>query len=92
MPNLYFCQPHAKNQGMLRAILSLPELESVVREHPLTYIGSEFPALDDTQFGDHDFALLGIHSEETTPALRPGYYRIESDLNSINEALLRLAR
>ena len=23
MPNIYFCQPHAKNQGMLRAVLSV---------------------------------------------------------------------
>jgi hypothetical protein len=92
MANLYFCQPHAKNQGMLRAILTLAELETMAREHQLTYIGSEFPILADSQEADHDFALLGVRSEETTPALRQGYYRIESDINSINEALLKLAR
>jgi hypothetical protein len=92
MPNLYFCQPHAKNQGMLRAVLSLPELESMVREHSLTYVGAEFPAFGEGQDGEHDFALLGFRSEETTAAWRPGFYRIESDLNAVNEALLKLAR
>ncbi len=57
MPNLYFCQPHARNQGMLRAVLSIHECERVI-----------------------------------TPAWRAGYYRLDSDLTKINEAILALPR
>ena len=92
MPNLYFCQPHAKNQGMLRAVLSVRECESMTSEHPVTYLGEEFPVLGGGEEQAPDFALLSFRSEETTPAWRSGYYRLESDLATVNEALHRLAR
>ena len=92
MPNLYFCQPHAKNQGMLRAVLSVHECERMVKEHPATYVGDQFPTLGNVQEGAHDFALLNVRSEETTATWRPGYYRLNSDLAAINEALLKLSR
>jgi hypothetical protein len=92
MPNLYFCQPHAKNQGMLRAVLSVPECEFMASEHPVTYLGEEFPAFGNMEAQAHDFAVLSFRSEETTSTWRPGYYRLESDLAAVNEALRRLAR
>jgi hypothetical protein len=92
MPNLYFCQPHAKNQGMLRAVLSVNECETVVRQHPATYVGKDFPALDNTTETANDFAVICFHPNETTSAWRPGYYRVDSNLDKLNESLLALSR
>jgi hypothetical protein len=92
MPNLYFCQPHAKNQGMLRAVLSLPECETMASVHPVTYLGEQFPALGADNSAGTDYALISFRTDETTPIWRPGYYRLESDLAAVNEALLKLAR
>jgi hypothetical protein len=92
MPNLYFCQPHAKNQGMLRAVLSLPECESMASEYHVTYLGEEFPAPSGLEGQSSDFAVLSFRSDETTPSWRSGYYRLDSDLAAVNDALHRLAR
>jgi len=90
MPNLYFCQPHAKNQGMLRAVLSIRECERVTSEYPATYIGEQFPSLGNGNSSANDFAVISFRAEEITPAWRAGYYRLDSDLTKINEAILAL--
>jgi hypothetical protein len=92
MPNLYFCQPHAKNQGMLRAVLSINECESVVSEHSVTYVGEKFPPVVNGKWSAEDFAVISFRPDETTPEWRSGYYRLDSDLSKINEALLQLSR
>ena len=92
MPNLYFCQPHAKNQGMLRAVLSVNECETVVRQHPATYVGEDFPCLGKDPAAANDFAVIRFNPEEKTGAWRPGYYRVDSALNQLNESLLALSR
>lgn len=91
MPNLYFCQPHAKNQGMLRAVLSVKECEQVVREYPATYVGEDFPRLGEDHTG-RDFAVISFRADETTATWKPGYYRLDSDLNQLNDAILQLFR
>jgi hypothetical protein len=83
MPTLYFCQPHAKNQGMLRAVVS---------QHPATYVGDQFPKLGNEQGGANDFAVLNVTGDETPAGWRPGYYRLDSDLTKLNESLLALSR
>ena len=92
MPTLYFCQPHAKNQGMLRAVLSTNECERVVSQHPATYVGDQFPKLGNEQGGANDLAVLNITCDETPAGWRPGYYRLDSDLTQLNESLLALSR
>lgn len=92
MPNIYFCQPHAKNQGMLRAVLSIKECERVVSNYPATYVGEQFPSLVNGQEQANDFAVLSFGPEETTSDWRPGYYRLDSDLTQLNEVLLKLSR
>lgn len=92
MPNLYFCQPHAKNQGMLRAVLSIKECERVISEHPATYVGEQFPSLGNGNGSANDFAVISFRVEEITNGFRPGYYRLDSDLGKINEAILALSR
>ncbi|HEY6388322.1 MAG TPA: hypothetical protein VIX91_21795 [Candidatus Acidoferrum sp.] len=92
MPNLYFCQPHAKNQGMLRAVLSINECERVVSKHPVTFFGDSFPSLSEEQTGAIDFAVLKFAAEETVGDWRPGFYRLDSDLAALNDALRDLQR
>ncbi|MGB7283818.1 MAG: hypothetical protein WBE13_16250 [Candidatus Acidiferrum sp.] len=92
MPNLYFCQPHAKNQGMLRAVLSTKECEQVVSNHAATFFGESFPSLGDEKNGGSDFAVLSFAAEETNGGWRPGYYRLDSDLGELNDVLRELQR
>jgi hypothetical protein len=92
MPNLYFCQPHAKNQGMLRAVLSVKECERVVSKHPVTFFGEIFPSLSDGEVGAGDFAVLKFGAEETVGDWRPGFYKLDSDLVELNDALRDLQR
>jgi len=92
MPNLYFCQPHTKNQGMLRAVLSVKECERVTSQHPATYVGESFPRLGNDFESTNDFAVISFRPDEITAPWRPGYYRVDSDLTKLNEALLALSR
>jgi len=61
MPTLYFCNPHAKNQGMLRAVLSINECERVVSQHPATYVGDKFPKLSNEKGGGKRFCRAQRH-------------------------------
>src|SRR5260370_40936766 len=92
MPTLYFCHPHAKNQGVLRAVLSTNECERVVSQHPATYVGDQFPKLGNEQGAANDFAVLNITCDETPAGWRPGYYRLDSDLTQLNESRLAISR
>lgn len=92
MPNLYFCQPHAKNQGMLRAVLSVNECEKVVSKHSVTFFGDNFPSLTECHAGAGDFAVLRFAEEETHGNWRPGFYRLDSDLGELNDMLRDLQR
>jgi len=92
MPNLYFCQPHAKNQGMLRAVLSVNECDRVVSKHPVTFFGDRFPSLSEGLTDGGDFAVLKFAAEETVGDWRPGFYRLDSDLVALNDALRDLQR
>jgi hypothetical protein len=92
MPTLYFCQPHAKNQGMLRAVLSVNECEKVVGGHSATLFGEVFPSLSENGTDAGDFAVLRVAAEEKDEKWRPGYYRLESDLGELNDVLRDLQR
>lgn len=92
MPNLYFCQPHAKNQGMLRAVLSVNECERVVSKYAVTFFGDSFPSLSESAVGAEDFAVLRFAAEETSGSWRPGFYRLDSDLAELNDVLRDLQR
>jgi hypothetical protein len=92
MPNIYFCQPNTKNQGMLRAVLSVNEFEKVASRHNVTYVGENFPTVAGEQAQTDDFAVISFRPNETTPQWRSGYYRFDSDLAKINEALMQLSR
>jgi hypothetical protein len=92
MPSLYFCQPHAQNQGMLRAIVSLEDCKYLVTPDRLTYLGEQFPIVSDDSAKSPDFAVLGFDANEANGEWRAGYYRLEADLMELNQQLLTLAR
>jgi hypothetical protein len=92
MPNLYFCQPHAQNQGMLRAVISLADCEQLLASAVPTFVGEDFPKVCDSNGGTSDFAVLGISAQEANGEWRRGYYRFEANLMELNTQLLMLAR
>jgi hypothetical protein len=92
MANLYFCQPHAQNQGMLRAVISKEDCRHLVAPNSVTYVGDRFPTVFEGSSKSADFAVLGISPEEADADWRPGYYRVEADLTELNAQLLTLAR
>ena len=92
MPNLYFCKPHAQNQGMLRAVLSREDCKYLVNSNVATYLGSEFPKMADQSGLNVDFAVLSFDDSEADAEWQPGFYRFDADLMELNAVLLRLAR
>jgi hypothetical protein len=92
MPNLYFCQPHAQNQGMLRAVISLEDCRHLIAPRSATYVGDQFPSVGDGHGKSADFAVFSVSPDEADAEWRPGYYRFEADLMELNAQLLTLAR
>ena len=92
MPNLYFCQPHAQNQGMLRAVVTLEDCKYLVAPSSAIYVGEQFPAIANKPGSAADFAVLRVSAEEADGNWRSGFYRFDADLMEINAILLRLAR
>src|SRR5215467_4741901 len=64
MASLYFCQPHAQNQGMLRAVLKRDDCKHLADPSKLTYLGEEFPNLSKVGRDARDFALLRVTADE----------------------------
>jgi hypothetical protein len=77
---------------MLRAVLSVNECDRVVSQYPATYVGQDFPMLADGNEVANDFAVISFRPDEITATWRCGYYRLDSDLNKLNESLLALSR
>jgi len=77
---------------MLRAVLSVNECERVVSKHPVTFFGESFPSLAEGPAGESDFAVLRFAAEETVGNWRPGFYRLDSNLVELNDALRDLQR
>ena len=92
MPNLYFCQPHAQNQGMLRAVISVGDCKRLIGPGGATYVGDQFPSVAEAEDQNKDFAVLGFSANEAQGEWRAGYYSFEADLVELNEQLLTLTR
>jgi hypothetical protein len=92
MASLYFCQPHAQNQGMLRAVLNREDCQHLAAPGRITYLGEEFPSLANGARQDRDFAVLKVDAEEADTKWRSGFYRVDADLMELNTVLLTLAR
>ena len=76
----------------MRAVLSVNECDRVVSKHPVTFFGDRFPSLSEGVTGGGDFAVLKFAAEETVGDWRPGFYRLDSDLVALNDALRDLQR
>jgi hypothetical protein len=92
MASLYFCQPHAQNQGMLRAILKREDCKHLADPTALTYLGEEFPNVAQDGREARDFALLRVTAEEADAQWRPGFYRVDADLMELNARLMVLSQ
>jgi hypothetical protein len=92
MASLYFCQPHAQNQGMLRAVLDREDCQHLAAPGAITYVGEEFPSLTNGAAHERDFAILKVDAEEANTKWRSGFYRVDADLMELNSVLLTLAR
>jgi hypothetical protein len=92
MANLYFCQPHAQNQGMLRAVIPLKDCRHLIAPSKITYVGDQFPKVYQGALDSADFAVLGVKAEEADGDWRAGYYRFDTDLVELNAQLLVLTR
>lgn len=75
---------------MLRAVLSVEECDRVASGSAITYVGEQFPSPAE-EAESRDFAVLSFAANETTEQWRPGYYRLDSDLMEINNALRDLS-
>ena len=91
MPNLYFCQPHAQNQGMLRAVISPSDAKRLIGSGRREYVGEQFPTVG-AGAGDKskDFAVIGFTPAEAQGEWQAGYYCFEADLMELNAQLLTL--
>lgn len=92
MPNLYFFQPHAQNQGMLRAVISLADCKRLVGKNGARYVGDQFPTTIEDADPTQDFAVLSVGASEVEGEWRPGYYCFKADLMELNAQLLTLSR
>ena len=92
MPNLYFCQPHTRNQGMLRAVLSSEDCQALTQPSSATYLGEQFPAFASNGHETRDFAVLKFSVEEAKGEWRPGFYRLDTDIMELNAALMKISR
>jgi hypothetical protein len=92
MPNLYFCQPHAQNQGMLRAVISTADCKRLIGSGVAKYVGDQFPAVGGAEDKAQDFAVLGFSPAEAQGEWQAGYYCFEADLMELNAQLLTLTR
>jgi len=92
MASLYFCQPHAQNQGMLRAVLNREDCKHLAAPADITYLGDQFPNMATGAPQDRDFAVLRVDAEEADTKWRSGFYRVDADLMQLNSVLLTLAR
>ena len=92
MANLYFCQPHSRNQGMLRAVLSRDDCKALATPDSITYLGEQFPNFSDNSHDSRDFAVLRFSADEANGDWRTGFYRVDADLMELNAVLLKLSR
>ena len=90
MASLYFCQPHTRNQGMLRAVLNREDCQRLAAPADITYLGEEFPNLANGAASSRDFAVLKVDPEEADAKWRCGFYRVDADLMKLNSVLLTL--
>jgi hypothetical protein len=87
MPNLYFCESENQSRGMLRAVLSWEDCNRVVNYGSAIHLGDEFPRGSINGSCRSTVAILYVRSEEASEKWGAGFYRIDTDVMEIDEAL-----
>jgi hypothetical protein len=87
MPNLYFCESGNQSRGMLRAVLSWEDCDRVVNYGSAIHLGDEFPSGSISGSCRSTVAILYVRPEEATEKWGAGFYRIDTDVMEIDEAL-----
>jgi hypothetical protein len=88
MPNLYFWEPEKQNHGILQAVLPWEDCERGVNRKSATRIGDEFPTESPNGTSQAVVVILYVRPEEANEKWFPGFYRIDSDVAEIREALV----
>ncbi len=88
MPNLYFWEPESQTHAILQAVLPWEACERVVSRKLATRIGDEFPTESPIETGRDSVVILYVRPEEANDHWFPGFYRIDSDVMEIREALV----
>jgi len=84
MPKLYFCQPH----GTLRTVLSWKRSTELGSLKDCVYVGKQFPGDPDSK---GSFAALKVDKGESMKKWKPGFYRLQTGLQELNESLRALS-
>ncbi len=87
MPNLYFCESENQSRGMLRAVLSWEDCNRVVNYGSAIHLGDEFPCGTINGSCRSTVAILYVRPEEASEKWGAGFYRIDTDVMEIDEAL-----
>jgi hypothetical protein len=82
MPNIYYCHAISQSSGMLRAVLSWQEANTLLKSQAAHYVGAQFPN-DKTA----DFAVLRIVEGERREERQAGFYRFDADIEEIEAAI-----
>jgi hypothetical protein len=87
MPNVYFCDSQNQSCGMLRAVLSWEDCNRVVNYGSAIHLGDEFPSGSINGSCRPTVAILFVRPEEASEKWGAGFYRIDTDVIEIDEAL-----
>ncbi len=90
MPKLYFCRSDNQSQGMLRAVLSWDECIRVMDLDSAIYVGTQFPSGSIGPNRASEVAILRVLPEESNEDWYAGYYRFDTSVMEMNEALQTL--
>jgi hypothetical protein len=88
MPNLYFWEPEKQNHGILQAVLPWEDCDRVVARASAIRLGDEFPTESPDRASHAAVVILYVRPEEANEKWFPGFYRIDSDVTEIREALV----
>jgi hypothetical protein len=92
MPNLYFWEPENQSHGILHAVLAWDECDRVLGCASATNLGADFPTGPVNVGSSATVAILYVRPDEANKVWVAGFYRVDTDVVKIHEALGTLKR
>ena len=92
MPNLYFCQPKARSQATLRAVLSMDDCQRLFDPSEAVSVGEQFPDPANAHEDATDFAVLYVEDAAASTIWRHGFYRFDANLFELSRRLLYMEK